>query len=409
MRSRSPGSSRSAWCAATSRVACRMVSASTRASRSCRCCDVVLGVVERLLEHALDLVVGEPVGRLHLDRRSRAGAQVAGRDAQDAVGVDQERHLEPRHARRQRLDGHLEARQAAVVGRQLALALHHVDVDRRLVVDGGGEVLAGGSPGSWCCDRSCGVNTPPMVSMPSDSGMTSSSSMSPPAAGEDVGLDAGAERDDLVGVDVDERRPPEQLLHVARAPAACASTPPTATTSSTSAGVEAGVLERLPARAGRCARPDRATSASNSSRVTIAADRRSRRGVASSSVVCRRVRQRALRALRHGEHLGAHLRVRPRRPSGSSASEQLGEARVEVVAAEPRVAAGRQHLEDAALELQDRDVEGAAAEVVDRDGALGVLVEPVGERRPRSARSRGAAPRARRAGRRPSSPAAGCR
>ena len=56
--------------------------------------DVVLGVVERLLEHALDLLVGEAVRRLHLDRPLAAGAQVARRHAQDAVGVDQERDLE---------------------------------------------------------------------------------------------------------------------------------------------------------------------------------------------------------------------------------------------------------------------------------------------------------------------------
>ena len=62
---------------ATSRVACRIVSASTRASQELALLDVVLGVVERLLEHALDLLVGEAVGRLHLDRALAAGAQVA--------------------------------------------------------------------------------------------------------------------------------------------------------------------------------------------------------------------------------------------------------------------------------------------------------------------------------------------
>ena len=56
--------------------------------------DVVLGVVDRLLEHALDLLVGETVRRLHLDRALAPGAQVGRRDAQDAVRVDQERHLE---------------------------------------------------------------------------------------------------------------------------------------------------------------------------------------------------------------------------------------------------------------------------------------------------------------------------
>ena len=48
-----------------------------RASQQLALLDVVLGVVERLLEHALDLLVGEAVGRLHLDRALAAGAQVA--------------------------------------------------------------------------------------------------------------------------------------------------------------------------------------------------------------------------------------------------------------------------------------------------------------------------------------------
>ena len=54
---------------------------------------------------------------------------------------------------------------------------------------------------------------------------------------------------------------------------------------------------------------------------------------------------------------------------------------IEVVAAEavsPPVASTS---EDASRELQDRDVERAAAEVVDRDQRFVLLVEPVGERR----------------------------
>jgi hypothetical protein len=42
---------------------------------------------------------------------------------------------------------------------------------------------------------------------------------------------------------------------------------------------------------------------------------------------------------------------------------------VEVLAAEVGVAGGRADLEDALVELEDRDVEGAAAQVVDRDGS----------------------------------------
>ena len=53
---------------------------------------------------------------------------------------------------------------------------------------------------------------------------------------------------------------------------------------------------------------------------------------------------------------------------------------VEVVAAQMRVAVGRQDLEDPVLHAQDRDVERAAAEVVDGDHALAEPLQAVGER-----------------------------
>src|SRR3546814_5432250 len=54
---------------------------------------------------------------------------------------------------------------------------------------------------------------------------------------------------------------------------------------------------------------------------------------------------------------------------------------VEVLAAEEGVAVGRLDLEHAVADLQHRDVEGAAAEVVDHDGAGLLLVEAIGQRR----------------------------
>ena len=61
--------------------------------------------------------------------------------------------------------------------------------------------------------------------------------------------------------------------------------------------------------------------------------------------------------------------------------QPLDDRVVEVVAAEVRVAVGRLHLDDALADFEDRDVEGAAAEVVDGDGLVLLLVEAVGERR----------------------------
>ena len=45
-----------------------------------------------------------------------------------------------------------------------------------------------------------------------------------------------------------------------------------------------------------------------------------------------------------------------------------------------RIAVGGDDFEDAVVQLQNRDVEGAAAEVVNGDDAVLLLVEPVGER-----------------------------
>ena len=54
---------------------------------------------------------------------------------------------------------------------------------------------------------------------------------------------------------------------------------------------------------------------------------------------------------------------------------------VEVVAAQRAVATGGEHLEDALGQAQDGDIERAAAQVVDGDHALGLLVQTVGHRR----------------------------
>ena len=67
----------------------------------------------------------------------------------------------------------------------------------------------------------------------------------------------------------------------------------------------------------------------------------------------------------------------------NSADDPLDDALVDVVAAEVRVAIGRLDLDDALADLEDRDVERAAAEVVDRDRLVLLLVQTVGQRRRR--------------------------
>src|SRR5690606_38156974 len=54
--------------------------------------------------------------------------------------------------------------------------------------------------------------------------------------------------------------------------------------------------------------------------------------------------------------------------------EPVDDPLVEVRAAEESVAIGGLHLEDAVAELKDRDIEGTATEVEDRDGVLFALL-----------------------------------
>src|SRR5207244_5916971 len=54
---------------------------------------------------------------------------------------------------------------------------------------------------------------------------------------------------------------------------------------------------------------------------------------------------------------------------------------IEIVAAERGVAVGGQHFEYATRQLEDRDIERAAAQVINRVSAFGSVVEPVRDRR----------------------------
>ena len=56
---------------------------------------------------------------------------------------------------------------------------------------------------------------------------------------------------------------------------------------------------------------------------------------------------------------------------------------VDVVAAQVRIAVGRLHLDHAVAHFEDRDVEGAAAEIVNGDRFVLLAIEPVSERRRR--------------------------
>src|SRR5688572_9212587 len=60
--------------------------------------------------------------------------------------------------------------------------------------------------------------------------------------------------------------------------------------------------------------------------------------------------------------------------------EKIGDLAIEIVASEMRVSVGCQNFKDAIFELQDGDIEGSPAKVIDGNRALSFLLEPIGQR-----------------------------
>src|SRR5262245_19896283 len=96
-----------------------------------------------ILDHALDVSLGQAARRLDADLLLFAGSLVLGLHVDNAVGIDIERYLDLRHAaRRRRYSDQVELTQQLVVGCHLALALEYADGHRVLIVLGGGKHLA---------------------------------------------------------------------------------------------------------------------------------------------------------------------------------------------------------------------------------------------------------------------------
>ena len=162
---------------------------------------VVLGVGLGVLDHLLDVVLVER--RLTGDghRLFLVGRPVLGRHVDDAVGVDVEGDLDLRDAtgRRRQVD-ELELAERLVVARHLALALDHVDLDRRLAVFGGGEHLGAlGGDGGVALDE-LGHHAALGLDAEAQRGDVEQQDVLDVAA-QHAGLDRRADGDDLVGVD----------------------------------------------------------------------------------------------------------------------------------------------------------------------------------------------------------------
>src|SRR6266436_4501438 len=345
---------------------------------------ILLGVFDGFLKHALDFGIVDAVARLDFDGVPFAGAQILRGNLQDAVGVDQESHLDALQARGSRRNFQREAREGTAIFSEFALALKNVNVNAGLAVDAGGVQLlrAGGNRGVARDNFRDGA----AVRFDAQRERRNVEEQHVVhATVKDVGLDGGAEGDDFVGIQFRMRLAVKKLLdHAAdqRGARGAANEDHFLDVGRLELGVGEGLLERH----------DRAVHDGANERLEFTASEFAHENAA--------VRQREPQRggfgfrelmLQADQGFAEFLRefAMGRKIDFILLQDKLVykslQKIVDIVAAEVRVAVGGEHLIDIALargdEFQDGNIKRAAAEIVDGHAATLFFMQAVGERR----------------------------
>ena len=207
--------------------------------------------------------------------------------------------------------------------------------------------------------------------------------------GQHAGLDRGADGDDLIGVDAPVRLLAGQLLDLLLHGGHAGHAADEHDVVDRRGALLLGVVERL------AHRRNRAVEQVGGQLVELG-PRQAHVEVLGAAGVGGDERQVDLRLLSGGELdlglLGRLVETLQRHRVGAQVDalrllelghQPVDERLVEVVATEVVVTRGRLDLEHAVADLEHRHVERAAAEVEDQDRLVGLLVEPVGQRRRR--------------------------
>ena len=315
-----------------------------------------------------------------------AGAQVLGRDVHDAVGVDVEGDLDLRHAAAGGGDAvQVEAAQGLVVLGHLPLALEHVDLHAGLVVGGGGEHLGLlGGDGGVALDQlghhaAHGLNA-------QGQGGDVQQQQALHVAHQHAALDGGADGHALVGVDALEALLPGQLLdHLLHGgdAAGAAHQQDLGDVARAQAGVGHGLLDGAGGGLHQM-RGQLVELGPGQGQVQVLGAGGVGGDIGQVDVGGGHAGQLDL-GLLGGLLQALHGHLVARQVDAGVLLELGGhpvhDALVEVVAAQAVVAGGGQHLDHAVAHLQHGHVEGAAAQVVDHDLLVGLLIHAVGQRR----------------------------
>ena len=336
-----------------------------------------------VLAHLLDLLLGEAAGGGDRDLLLLAGTLVLRGDVEDAVRVDVERHLDLRNAARCGRDAvEVEVAERLVVARHLAVALEDRDRHGRLVVRRRREDLRLLRRNRRVALDERSEDAAQRLDAEREGRHVEKEDVLDFAL-QDAALNRSAHRHHFVGVHAlvgllaEERL--RLLLEERHAGLA-------ANEHHFVDAREVGVGHALAARLGRAVHEihrQRLEDRARKRRREVQRARLVHRDERQVDVVRRRARERALRLL--GLFFQALLRHRVGEKVDAVVLLEVvcepGHDRlVEIVAAEVRIAVRRLHLEDTVADVEDRDIERAAAEVVDCDLLILLLVEAIRER-----------------------------
>ncbi|MDG5974048.1 NAD-specific glutamate dehydrogenase, partial [Hydrogenophaga taeniospiralis CCUG 15921] len=340
---------------------------------------VLLSGGKTVLEHGGDLLVRQPVGGLDVNLRLDTAALLFGTDRQQAVGIHREAHADARGTR-----GHgrnatqREPGQAAAVGHQVALALHHVQRQRGLAVLVSGEILRQrGRDGAVARHDALDQPAHGFDAERERDHVEQQQIAIAAVARERIGLDGRAQRHHLVRIQIGQRRLAEELAHRAADHRHAGGTAHHHHALDVFFG-DAGVAQDLAHRR-HGAHGERGGAGFK---------------LGQGDGLCQRASadlHAELHLILAGERLLAVARLRVQRGAFGRREVLRGhpllrqhpgsQRLVVVVAAQRRVAAGGHHLEHAARQAQDGDVEGATAQIVDGVDAFGAVVQAVRDRR----------------------------
>jgi len=347
---------------------------------------VLFGELLGVLDHLVDVRVAETATGLDLDLLFLAGALVLGVDRHDAVGVDVKGHLDLRHAARRRGNAdQVELAEDLVVLRHFALALEHADRHCRLiVVSGRVDLRLLGRDRGVAVDH-LGHDTAQRFDAQRQRGDVEQQHVLDVAL-QHARLDRGADRDDFIGVHAGVRFLAEEILHDF-ADARHARHAADEYDFVDLARRNAGVLDRLLAGFERALDQlfDQLFEVRTGDRLDQMLRPVGVGGDEGQVDLGRRGRRQLDLRLFGGFLQPLQCQLVTAQVDAFVLLEAVGEIfddlAVEIFTAQEGIAVGRLHFEHAVTDLEDRDVEGAAAKVIDRDRLVLGLVEAISQRR----------------------------